>query len=113
VAAKHVVLITSGQPATNPRLVKEADCLLAEGYQVTVIYNYWNEWASRMDLVLFKTRSWNNILVGGTPASNRLYNFLSKVMVIISRMLMRIIPLFAKYSLSRATYPLIKGRTFI
>jgi glycosyltransferase involved in cell wall biosynthesis len=109
VTVKHIVLITSGQPATNPRLIKEADCLSAEGFKVTVLYSYWNEWASSMDRVLLKTTAWDSILVGGTPASKRLCYFRSKVVLMMSRMLMRIVPVFADYALSRATYPLIKA----
>lgn len=62
---KSVVLITSGQPSVNPRLVKEADALCDSGFNVTVIYQYWNSWATELDKELLKTKKWKAIRVGG------------------------------------------------
>jgi glycosyltransferase involved in cell wall biosynthesis len=67
---KKIVLITSGQPAVNPRLVKEADAL-SEYYDVTVIYQYWNQWATEADKVLLKSRKWKAIRVGGGPLESK------------------------------------------
>jgi len=66
-----IVFITSGQPALNPRLVKEADALTATGYQVTVIYQYWNDWGTEMDRQLLPSRKWKAVHVGGSPKGKK------------------------------------------
>jgi glycosyltransferase involved in cell wall biosynthesis len=66
-----ILLITSGQPTLNPRLVKEADALTQAGYEVTVLYQYWNEWATIMDRELLETKNWNAIRVGGSPVKQK------------------------------------------
>ena len=50
-----IVLISPGQPSLNPRLVKEADTLAANGYDVTVLYSYWNDWGAKFDKTLLPT----------------------------------------------------------
>ncbi len=67
ITAKTVVLLSSGQPSINPRLVKEADALSDAGYEVTVLYQYWNAWATRLDTDLLATKRWKAIRVGGSP----------------------------------------------
>jgi len=62
-----IVLISSGQPSLNPRLVKEADALTEAGYEVTVIYQYWNQWGTAYDPALLSQKKWKSIRVGGTP----------------------------------------------
>ncbi len=42
-------MITSGQPSSNPRIVKEAVALSEYGYQVTVLYCFWAAWANPND----------------------------------------------------------------
>ncbi len=76
---KKVVLITSGQPSLNPRLVKEADSLINAGYDVTVLYSYWNEWGTELDNVLLPTKKWEAVLIGGSPQKNTLTYFLSRL----------------------------------
>lgn len=68
---KRAVLVTSGQPALNPRLVKEADALVSAGYQVTVIYQYWNRWGTAADRLLLASRAWTAVCVGGDPEQER------------------------------------------
>lgn len=65
------MLISVGQPSTNPRLVKEADTLTEAGYKVYVIYSYWTKWAWEMDQLLFKKVKWTPILAGGNPFSQK------------------------------------------
>lgn len=67
---KKIVLISTGQPSTNPRMVKEANSLQAAGYEVTVLYQYVIDWAIKADLKLLMSVRWNYRLVGGTPKSN-------------------------------------------
>lgn len=65
---KHkITLLTTGQPSTNPRLVKEADALAAAGYEVTMLYSYWADWAEETDPKLLASRPWKAIQVGGSP----------------------------------------------
>lgn len=52
--SNRVVLVSSGQPGGNPRLVKEATALSAAGYQVTVIYCRLSPWADAYDRALFQ-----------------------------------------------------------
>lgn len=74
-----VVFISSGQPSLNPRLVKEADALVNEGVEVTVIYQYWNEWGTNMDKQLLSNKKWKAIRVGGTPNENKLSYWISRL----------------------------------
>jgi len=69
---KKIVLISSGQPSVNPRLVKEANALTAAGYEVAVIYSFWTHWAWAMDQQLFANVSWKPILAGGSPYQDKI-----------------------------------------
>lgn len=88
-AGKHIVLITTGQPSTNPRLVKEADTLAANGYQVTVLYAYWNHWATETDRHLLRNKCWAAIRVGGSPLTDRLPFLRSKVFNFLYKKLLK------------------------
>lgn len=61
--AARVCLVTTGQPSTNPRLVKEADALTDAGYQVHVIAAHWTGWASETDPELMARRRWSLELI--------------------------------------------------
>ncbi len=65
--AVRVCLLTTGQPSTNPRLVKEADALVEAGFQVEVICAHWSDWADQFDPVMLSSRSWHCTYVGGSP----------------------------------------------
>lgn len=69
---KKIVLISTGQPATNPRLVKEADALCGAGYEVEVLYCYVIRWATVFERQLLSKVSWKHKIVGGSPEKNRL-----------------------------------------
>lgn len=84
----NIVLLTSGQPSVNPRLVKEADALFAKGHNVTVIYQYWDIWAQKADTILLKNKKWTAICVAGTPETSKIVYFLSKLSHKISRLLL-------------------------
>lgn len=43
-APAHICIVTPGQPATNPRMVKEANALAAAGYKVSVICGDFVDW---------------------------------------------------------------------
>jgi glycosyltransferase involved in cell wall biosynthesis len=67
-----ICLITTGQPSTNPRLVKEADALSEAGYDVKVICAHWASWADKTDERLLASRSWGKSVnyVGGNLNSS-------------------------------------------
>jgi len=64
---KKVVLISVGQPSTNPRLVKEANALEKAGFEVYVVYSYWTRWAYEADKLIFSKARWTPVLAGGSP----------------------------------------------
>ncbi|MGI9160281.1 MAG: hypothetical protein ACR2K1_11085 [Saprospiraceae bacterium] len=64
---KRIVLLTTGQPASNPRLVKEADALVNAGYVVQVLYSYWAPWAQDVDKFILTRAGWTARLCGGSP----------------------------------------------
>lgn len=68
---KRILLISSGQPSLNPRLVKEADALVEYGYDVTVLYQYWNKWGTDFDKKLLPKKKWAAIRIGGDPVHQK------------------------------------------
>ncbi|HMJ47824.1 MAG TPA: hypothetical protein VK498_10860, partial [Ferruginibacter sp.] len=52
---KRIVLISSGQPSANPRLVKEAVSLSEAGYKIKVLYCPLSLWADPFDNILFRS----------------------------------------------------------
>ena len=103
-----VVLVSSGQPSINPRLVKEADVLADAGYEVFVLYAYWTQWATDFDERLLEQKKWTAVRVGGDPVSaKRLYNQ-SRLLYKIARTLFKIShSVFADFAIARASYYLI------
>jgi hypothetical protein len=65
----RVCLVTTGQPASNPRLVKEADTLADAGYDVHVVAAYSGEWAVDADRDLARSRPWSQTFVDWRLAS--------------------------------------------
>ncbi len=55
----RITILTTGQPSTNPRLVKEADTLAKMGYMVFVYYCYWSDWAFKNDFDLLEVNIGN------------------------------------------------------
>lgn len=68
----RICLLTSGQPSTNPRLVKEADALMDAGFDVKVVYGHWADWACHTDAELLRSRTWSYVRIGGHPKEERL-----------------------------------------
>lgn len=64
-----ICLITPGQPATNPRLIKEADALVEVGHQVHVLCSHLIPWADAADKLLLSKRGWTCSYVGGERGS--------------------------------------------
>lgn len=105
-----IVLISSGQPSLNPRLVKEADALADNGYQVTVLYAYWNEWGTAFDKELIASKKWRAVCVGGDPFDHKRIYFISRIIHKTANMINKITKgnYLAEFALSRASYFLTK-----
>ena len=53
---QSILILTSGSPATNPRMVKEANALVNRGYDVHVLYGFIIGWADKLDYGLLEPR---------------------------------------------------------
>lgn len=100
-----VCLLTTGQPSTNPRLVKEADALAEAGYDVHVICAHWVNWADEMDLLMLPSRAWSSCnYVGGHSQTERAAYQLTRIRYGLSRRSLRVWggnSLLRKWALSR------------
>lgn len=76
---KSVTLITTGQPATNPRLVKEAETLKAIGYEVHVIYCFYESWAEKYDPSVIGGNADMYTMCGGHPVKDRFQYFKTRL----------------------------------
>lgn len=106
-----IVLITSGQPSINPRLVKEADTLASIGFEVIVIYQYWNDWATSADLTLMPKKKWTALLSGGSPKVKMFQYIITKIKYTLSLLLVKHIGFecnFGELALKRNVDGLIK-----
>ena len=84
---KKICIVTTGQPSTNPRVVKEADALSEAGYHVHVIASHWADWADRADRELLVARRWTCQYVGGFFSSHRLRFFWTRLRHKIARII--------------------------
>jgi len=105
-----VLFVTSGQPSLNPRLVKEADSLTTAGYQVTVLYSYWNDWGDTFTRQLLLTKKWNAVCVGGHPTESPIVYFLSRLLYKLAKWLFIQLHFnyLAEFAAARSTFFLIK-----
>jgi len=106
-----IVLVTTAHPSLNPRLVKEADALSQAGYHVTVLYQYWNDWATALDRHLISGKKWNAIRVGGNPVTGKLTYWTSRLFHKAGQKLVRLFGFgnnLAELAIGRCTIPLIK-----
>ena len=74
-----IAIVTTKQPATNPRVVKEANALAQAGYEVTVVYPYMTDWAVPIDREIINKAHWRAMLVGGTPQKDKLTYHWSRI----------------------------------
>ena len=108
---KKIVIISSGQPSLNPRLVKEADALAEAGYLVTVLYAYWNDWGTQHDRHLLAEKNWKAVRLGGSPEQKRAAWFFSRLIHKVSRFMLKKrggYSNFADPAIARSSYFLIK-----
>ncbi|MBS1917772.1 MAG: glycosyltransferase family 4 protein [Bacteroidetes bacterium] len=88
-----ITIVTSGQPSSNPRAVKEAIALSKAGHQVIVIYNFWVVWADKGDAQIVKEYpdiKW--IRVGGHPDSNKSRFLFTRIRSKIFNLFSKILP---------------------
>jgi glycosyltransferase involved in cell wall biosynthesis len=87
-----ILIITIGQPSTNPRMVKEYIALKDAGYHVKVLYAHWANWAVKTDSDLFEHSSAIDkndfFLVGGTPVNQKVTYFVSRLVFKVADLLM-------------------------
>lgn len=77
-----IIILTTGQPSTNPRMVKEYQALKEAGYDVNVFYSYWQHWAVEADNKLFSEGTLHLsdfTMVGGSPFYDKFNYNLSRV----------------------------------
>jgi hypothetical protein len=86
---KKIVLITTGQPSCNPRIVKEADSLSNAGFDVTVLYSFFIEWAQEKDEALLKNVLWKYKMVGGHGNDSKLLYFFTRLRFKTNRIINR------------------------
>jgi glycosyltransferase involved in cell wall biosynthesis len=94
-AHKTIVIITTGQPAANPRVVKEYEAFIQEGYLVKVLYTYSLSWSYNIDEEKFrlgKIKRPDFILVGGNPYNKKVAYFLSRLFFKIFGIIAKVIP---------------------
>lgn len=106
---KTIVFITTGQPSTNPRMIKEYMTLKKEGYNIKVIYSYWTNWALKTDEDYFKAGELHKedfILAGGTPYIKKCHYFLTRLFHKFFKTTVSFIPSFTKWTIARPSYAL-------
>ncbi|MFC0514564.1 hypothetical protein ACFFGT_10140 [Mucilaginibacter angelicae] len=69
---KNITLITTGQPTTNPRLVKEAETLISQGYRVKVICCFYQSWALQYDEEITSKYPGVYVYCGGDPLKGKM-----------------------------------------
>lgn len=80
--SKRIVIVTVGQPSTNPRMFKEYLALKGAGYDVKVMYAYNVPWATKADKKLFAEYGISEedfMLVGGSPEKDKGTYLLSRI----------------------------------
>jgi glycosyltransferase involved in cell wall biosynthesis len=108
--AKTIVLVSSGQPSLNPRLVKEADALTDAGYEVTVLFSYWNTWGTEFDKQLLPAKKWKAVCVGGDPEHNRVTYFMSRLIYKLAQSInSKKSGAMIEFAIARASYFLISA----
>ena len=107
---KKIIILTTGQPSTNPRMVKEYQALKEAGYHVKVYYSFWQQWASDADNILFAEGEINEsdfVLVGGSLSVGKWTYKFSKILQKAYQIIYNKTGFFKEASLSRTTGHLI------
>ena len=67
---KKITFITTAQPTTNPRLVKEAEYAKSLGYDVKVMVCFYEKWAEKFDAAILSKNPGMYVFCGGSPNGN-------------------------------------------
>jgi glycosyltransferase involved in cell wall biosynthesis len=86
---KNITFITTGQPTTNPRLVKEAETLHKLGYSVKVICCFYQQWAQKPDEVLTSKYPGMYISCGGDPVVKKAAYLKTRIRLKLSMLLFK------------------------
>ncbi|HLZ87972.1 MAG TPA: glycosyltransferase [Puia sp.] len=106
---KKIVILTTGQPSTNPRMVKEVEALREAGETIIVFYSYWAAWALPADEELLARHPGVFRMVGGSPGKDRLSWLLTRLFYKMAFRLGGRVPFFRQYALARTTRSLEKA----
>ena len=106
---KKIVIITTSQPAANPRALKEYSALIEAGYRVKFLYTYSAKWSYDIDEEKFKKgelKKQDFVLVGGNPFNRRFHYFVSRFLYRIFRRAITIMPssFFRKMTTARTAF---------
>jgi glycosyltransferase involved in cell wall biosynthesis len=100
----RIVIVTTGQLSTNPRMLKEVDAIQKQGHEVKVLYSYWTDWAAKADEDLLKDHPDIFQQIGGDPLKDKLTYFFSRLLHKFARQAGRYIPGLQYYSIARNAY---------
>lgn len=103
-----IVILTTGQPSTNPRMIKEVDALLGEGYSVKVLYSFWAHWANMTDKKLISAYPPGTFMeVGGNPFNSKIVYNLSRIFYKTVKASCGVFTFLQDYSLARTSFLLL------
>ena len=94
--SKTIVIVSTSQPSSNPRMRKEADALASNGHSVHVLYAFTTNWAEKEDAAILKRSDWTYERIGGSPNSEKTTYFLSRLTRKINALLGRQGPSFCR-----------------
>ena len=109
---KKIIILTTGQPSTNPRMVKEYSTLKSAGFQVKVYYSYWQGWATHADSILFENGELDIndfTLVGGSPTKHKWLYHATRIYQKINKAIYKKTGLKAIDSFTRTTPMLVNA----
>lgn len=104
-----IVIISTHQPAANPRALKEHETLKELGYKVKHLYSYNTDWSYNIDEEKFKKgilARQDYIEVGGNPHHYPLQYFISRALNRLFMILAGVIPFCRELSTSRSALAL-------
>jgi len=109
-----IVIITTGQPAANPRVIKEYEALKETGYNVLVLYTFSATWSYDIDNKKFaagELKKTDFLLIGGNPHTEKVYYFFSRVWFKIITFLVRFLSMqkLKDVSIARSSFYLLRN----
>lgn len=94
---RNIAIVTTGQPAANPRVLKEYQALKNAGYHVRVFYTYSAEWSYQIDEGKFRSGELcknDFTLIAGNPINDKIAYFFSRFLYKFCSKLVRAFPFF-------------------